>query len=82
MDRFVAFSCLALALLTPPAFATHCTGPTTSEPDLSWDGTYVDHSLAGVVVYQESNGIAGLQRRDFHVDDTCHGMISPDRRVA
>lgn len=29
-------------------------------------------------VYEESNGIDGLQRGDPVVDDTCHGMISPD----
>ena len=29
-------------------------------------------------VYQESNGIAGLQRADEIQDDTCHGLIAGD----
>lgn len=29
-------------------------------------------------VYEESNGIDGLQRGDEEIDDTCHGMIPAD----
>lgn len=32
-------------------------------------------------VYQESNGIPGLQRLDEERDQTCHGMIAPDTVV-
>jgi hypothetical protein len=32
-------------------------------------------------VYEESNGIDGLQRGDEIVDDTCHGMIASDTIV-
>lgn len=34
--------------------------------------------VAQVWIYEESNGIAGLQRFDGPADDTCHGMIAPD----
>lgn len=82
MRHIVALSCLAIALLPPPVDAHACDGPTTSEPDAKWGDTYVAHSLVSVVVYEESNTIDGLQRRDVFVDDTCHGMIPADRRIA
>lgn len=30
-------------------------------------------------VYEESNGLAGLQRGDEMHDDTCHESVAPDR---
>ena len=33
-------------------------------------------------IYEESNEIAGLQRGDEIVDETCHGMIAPDTIVS
>lgn len=58
----------------------------TSEPEVSFFGFYVDNSLCqpdcavAIVVYQESNGIDGLQRRDSIVDDTfeCEPSCEPD----
>lgn len=35
--------------------------------------------LLDFVVYQESNGLGQLQRRDFYADDTCGGEIESDR---
>lgn len=32
-------------------------------------------------LYQETNGIDGLQRGDEVVDDTCGGLISPDTDI-
>ena len=34
--------------------------------------------LFSIWLYQESNGIPGLQRGDEVVDNTCHGMIEAD----
>jgi hypothetical protein len=36
---------------------------------------------SGVAVYQESNGIEGIQREDARVGGTCGGMIEPDALV-
>jgi len=45
-------------------------------------GVYVHlgyyHFLLDWWIYQESNGIPGLQRGDSIRDDTCHRMIPPD----
>lgn len=32
-------------------------------------------------IYEESNGIDGLQRGDEWQDDTCHGLIAPDKLI-
>lgn len=32
-------------------------------------------------IYEESNGIPGLQRGDEEIDDTCHSMIEADRII-
>lgn len=77
------------------AVADHCAGPSTTTPILTlhWlggNGLYVtgdvfcaaaDVLMCGYYVYEEANGIAGLQRGDELVDDTCHGSIAPDRIV-
>lgn len=49
------------------------------------DGTYyVDNDICNigctfsVWIYEETNAIAGLQRGDEFVDDTCHGSIESD----
>ena len=82
----------ALAILAPISAAWHCGGITTSQPEVTINNLYVDHQTATqrcsglvehdctqwVFFYAESNGIDGLQRRDFLRDDTCHGMIPPD----
>lgn len=70
---------IALAIAVPAAAEEGCelTGPT---PDVSSPtGHYVDASfcqpdcLVSLVVYEESNGVEGLQRQDRAVDDTCGG---------
>lgn len=40
-----------------------------------------DGPFMGLWIYEESNGIPGLQRGDEWHDGTCHGMIEPDRIV-
>jgi hypothetical protein len=78
-----------LALTLPSALAGHCGGWSTSHPEVAQNGLYVDNDLcqleleciASLWVYQETNGIPGLQRSDPQVDDTCHGMVPADRRL-
>lgn len=68
------------------AMATHDCVPTTSAPEIDVAGFYVDNDLCqpcmwSIWVYQESNGIEGLQRGDEVVDDTCGGQIPADTIV-
>lgn len=64
--------------------AEHCTTWSTSHPEVSVDGFYVDNDVCqpecvfSIWLYEEGNGIPGLQRGDEVVDDTCHGMIESD----
>lgn len=77
----------ALSVALPAGLAAHCTKIHTSEALIERDGYYVaiDRCLGDCVlsawVYEESNGIVGLQRLDDQVDDTCHGRIEPDTIV-
>lgn len=82
-------------LATPLGASGHCTNPSTSVTTLGTPtvivaqaGTNYLVAHAGVApnvvlvqLYEESNGVSGLQRRDFGADDTCHGQVSPDRIV-
>lgn len=48
------------------------------DQDICWSsGTCV----SSYWIYEESNGLPGLQREDEIVDDTCHGMIPGDTIV-
>ncbi len=38
----------------------------------------VSYPVNGWWIYEESNGIDGLQRHDDNVDDTCGGTVAPD----
>lgn len=88
MIRFTLLALATLALFLP-AGAEECV-PTTSEPEIDTGETgfgryYVDNDVCqfdgcafSVWVYQESNGIDGLQRNDEMKDDTCGGMIDSD----
>lgn len=78
-------SLLAAATLVIPWFATAggCEG-TTSPAEVAAGGFYVDFNnclgvdcLTTVWIYEESNEIAGLQRADEVVDDTCGGAAGP-----
>lgn len=81
--RFPAILFLALAVLTIPAAAEGCV-PTTSRPEVDTGPTpagrfYVDNDpchlcLLSIWIYQESNGMDGLQRWDNVWDDTCGGI--------
>lgn len=78
---------LFVLVLLAPARADECV-PTGPSHEAEVGGFYVDNDLcqpeclASAWIYQESNGIDGLQRRDHVYDDTCAGMIEPDTRVA
>lgn len=74
-----------------PATAMDCDGYSTSRPEYSTenptgaavyyvdpDGFYSSTHMWSIWVYEESNGIPGLQREDEVVDDTCHGQIRGD----
>lgn len=81
----ILLACLPLAL---PAVADHCEGYQTSSPEADTGTTaagryYVDVDISqfdplALWVYEESNGIDGLQREDEIVDDTCHAGIRGD----
>lgn len=81
-----------LLALAAPSHAWGCQ-TTTSNPEVDtyeWSGVhagprfYVDNDpcpvecLWSIWVYQESNGIDGLQRGDEMVDNTCGGAIPHD----
>lgn len=80
------------ALALGSATASDCASYSTTTPILTlhWvggNGLYVtgdlpcfvaDAPMCRVYVYEEANGIAGLQRADELADDTCHGMIASD----
>lgn len=51
------------------------TGDDKAGQECGWWGPWA------VWIYQESNGIAGLQRADEMGDDTCHGLIEGDTVV-
>lgn len=87
--RTILILTAALALLLTSANAEHCSSYSTSTPEVdtthnggSW---YIDNDICQpecakpiTWIYEESNGIGGLQRGDEIVDDTCHGMIEAD----
>jgi hypothetical protein len=81
---------LALAI---PVGADHCATYTTSAPEVD-TGTlgddaryYVDTEFpcpqchVTLWIYQEANGLDGMQRGDEVVDDTCHSMILADEII-
>lgn len=85
---------LALALLGIPAHAQDCDPSTSTDAHAISDGNsthYVvtDPSTCGgcpigvhMYLYEETNGMDGLQRDDARRDDTCNGLIEPDDQVA
>lgn len=72
--------------LTFTASAGGCT-PGKSEPTLAVGAYYVVNDVCqpscafAVWIYEETNGIQGLQRHDAGKDDTCGGFIEPDSMV-
>lgn len=93
--RVVLLSIAVLGLALGSASADGCT-PTTSTA-VAVGGFYVsedcylDPILEGrdpyclvifsLWVYEEANGLPGLQRQDEVVDDTCQGAIPGDRII-
>ena len=81
---FTTLLTLAALAVAMPAGADHCVTYSTSSPEVDAGGYYVDNDVCqpgcifSIWIYQESNGISGLQRGDSVVDDTCHGMIESD----
>lgn len=83
---------LILCVVTASGLAEACE-PTTSDPEVALPVAgaatfYVDGdacpecSLAILIwIYEESNGLAGLQRSDDVHDDTCAGEVSADTAV-
>lgn len=80
-----------IALLALPAQAEHCRTWTTTDPDVDTgiapgvaryyfdaDATSSCYDFCTYWIYEEANGIDGLQRGDEIRDDTCHGMIRAD----
>ena len=85
---FTTLLTLAAIAIAIPAGAAHCTAPNTEAPEVDTTAVggahYVDNDLCqpecifSIWIYEESNGISGLQRGDEVVDSTCHGMIESD----
>lgn len=80
---------LSILLLAIPASAYEGCEPTTSEADIGLSTRvagewYVENSpcqpdcASYLRLYEETNGIEGLQRSDETVDDTCGGAIPAD----
>lgn len=79
---------LALALLATSANADHCVTYETARPEFDsgptpvgrwyWDNDACQPCMWSTWIYEESNGIDGLQRADEVVDGTCHGLIKGD----
>lgn len=81
--------------LAASAGADHCAGYSTSQPEVDSTATpagrhYVDHTFCQMEncgpggafwVYEESNGLPGLQRGDEFHDDTCHATIQQDTLI-
>lgn len=89
MRAFLLF--VTIAALAVPAGADHCTEPAQSEHELNTCVAnvaapcfYFDNDACqpecgfNVWIYQESNGVPGLQRGDEYTDDTCHEMVPAD----
>lgn len=84
----------AIAAAVPPgALGAHCTGGTTSQPLFKYDNPTTGKTHYVVldnrnlpIVYEETGVKSGLQRGGFlagdSVDDTCHGRMPADVRVA
>lgn len=72
-----------IAVAVPATLAAGCE-PTTAEPEVAQQGYYIDNDacqpecIVSIWIYQESNGIDGLQRSDEQVDNTCGGVIDSD----
>lgn len=90
MLRIVLTCVLVLAMISSASADHPCSTWSTWEPEFTADtpeGTYYVffHGLDGGPrwpwIYEESNGIDGLQRRDPLEDGTCHGMIEPDTLI-
>lgn len=91
MTRTFLILIAALTLSLTSANAEHCSSYSTSTPevDMTHSGSpyYIDNDPcqpechSSTWIYEESNGISGLQRGDEVVDDTCHGMIDGDTIV-
>ena len=83
---FTTLLTLAAISIALPAALADCT-PTTSTPEVSAGGLYLDNDLCQPVclfsiwLYQESNDMEGLQRGDEVVDDTCGGAIDSDTDI-
>lgn len=70
-----------LAALAPiPSAGASCHGTSPSIP-LAANGKTYHVATNGFAVYQESNNIGGLQRRDGDHNDTCMGLINPDTLI-
>ena len=78
--RIVLLAALLLAAIPPVADAHHCSGVTTST-DAVPAGPFYVVAATNPYLYQETNGIPGLQRGDRDRDDTCHGIVLADKRV-
>lgn len=77
-------SALLFLLTLTPVIAQECT-PTTSDPEVDVGGVYyIDNDwcqptcMFSIWIYEEANGIEGLQRGDEVKDDTCNGQIESD----
>ena len=71
-----------LVVVVPASTAGHCASYSTSDAmEVSDDHYLVVDAFGGVHLYEEKNGIEGLQRQDRGQDDTCHDSIVPDDAI-
>lgn len=82
MPRGMTILGSVLLILSIPSTLAEC--PSVESPTAEVSGVYVELDqcqptcLISLWIYQESNGIPGLQRADAIRDDTCGGILQPD----
>jgi len=80
---FTALLTVAALAIAVPVSAQDCE-PSNADAEVDLGGLYVDNDpcqpecLFSIWVYQETNGIEGLQRGDEVEDNTCGGQIESD----
>lgn len=79
---------MLVMVLAVPAGAEHCVTYSTSRAHFEQPPYYVTNNfclldcIGTFYLYEESNGLPGLQRADEWVDDTCHYQWEPDVLLA
>lgn len=77
----IVLTIAAISIALPAGLADPCK-VSTSKSTLEHGKYYLVAGLTSIWVYEESNGMKGLQRGDVLKDDTCQGQVKSDDLVA